>query len=238
MTELPKAFPATKTDIEPRLMLHVHPTEAEQPKQLGAHYDYGDEAWFIHATQNPYNFAKWTRHLITAQIRAPHYYIAKAQNICRQCHRPTPVFGIIVPKGTLFAADEPPYPYDDRNFLTLQEPVFLMRIEAVPPKSVENIVLAAAKYGISILDTFHFNATIEGEHPHLLNHCEHCNAPELEGDLFHGESLFCPTLDMDQRYLAITKIDKPTGIYSSVILGPHLQLNDMREWDHQPSNPD
>lgn len=238
MTDRPKAFPDTTTDIDPRLMLHVHPSEAEQAKQLGAHYDPENQSWFIHATQNPYNFTKWTHHLTAPQIRANAYYLAKAQNICPECRKPTPVFGIIVPPGTLFAVDEPSYPYDEQDYNELDEPAFLTAIEAVPPKTVDAMVIAAAKHGISILDTFHFDTTSEADKPYWLNHCENCSSPQLERELFHPEGLFCPSPSMSHEYISITEIQETVEMYASCSIGSDLQLDDMTAWDQPPSDTD
>lgn len=159
----------------PRVDLKVRYEEREQVKRLGARWDAANKVWYVPDDVNPAPFAEWfAMREELANVRAPDYFIMRAEEHCWKCTARTPVLGFALPERfeEWTEAEEA-----DGRLMT-----WLCQDTMGVPAYIEYLHPDIAARAQRLNSTYRrdFSATTEASY--WINHCVRCNAKR--GDFY------------------------------------------------------
>lgn len=172
------------------IKLYVPFSEKDEAKALGAIWNPEEKFWFISEETDKTKFEKWllkTDEEILAtlkpgleKVEVDQFYIVEAEKFCPKCQNTTPVYAILLEKGTLMAHEtDPPSNLSDNEYYDweesddsweIQETSQALFLAPLSHTDVETRKIIESK--TSIYQDFSKFA----QATYYANHCLHCGA--------------------------------------------------------------
>ncbi|MDC9622448.1 DUF5710 domain-containing protein [Xenorhabdus sp. XENO-7] len=203
-----------------RIDLSVPDEEYEQARKLGAHWDAVEQIWYIDNSIDPTPFINW---LPFYNVHAEYWYLAQTQTACPHCQENTTVTACMLPAGhKLLEADSDDEPNTEIDYTEQDRPAFLFYLADLPTLMR------------NVLPGFHHRLRKVVSQPlqrqHWINHCEHCDAPLDDTELFTeiGGAFFPASKEQAAR-IQLHRIDQPFVGYCEDISHHHYHFDPKQD---------
>ncbi|WP_237385429.1 DUF5710 domain-containing protein [Xenorhabdus sp. Sc-CR9] len=177
-----------------RIDLDVPDEEYEQVRKLGALWDAAAQIWYIDERFDPTPFKNW---LPFYNVHAEYWYLAQTRTTCPHCQAHTTVTAFMLPTGHKMLEE-----IDDDDYTEQDNPAFVFYIADIPT-AVRNVLSGFP----------HTLRKVVGQRirrEHWINHCEHCDAPLDDADLFaEVGGAFFPSSGKDAAAIQLHRINEP-----------------------------
>ncbi|CDM88554.1 DUF5710 domain-containing protein [Xenorhabdus bovienii] len=199
-----------------RIDLSVPDEEYEQARKLGAHWDAVEKIWYIDNSIDPTPFINW---LPFYNVHAEYWYLAQTQTACPHCQENTTVTACMLPAGhKLLEADSDDEPNTEIDYTEQDRPAFLFYLADLPTLMR------------NVLPGFHHRLRKVVSQPlqrqHWINHCEHCDAPLDDTELFTEiGGAFFPASKEQAATIQLHRIDQPFVGYCEDISHHHYYFD-------------